>query len=136
MLNESLTLAIALEESLGACVSRGGVAQQCHGLGKRASSGGANGGVLVLDQLLRLRRPRHQLAVQHDPISGQSVPRGRAIERTAQDGEQLALDARIVEEAAARARVHYSRALADDAEAPARDIVVTADHRDGARAHM
>src|SRR5439155_27333844 len=73
---------------------------------------------------------------EHDPIGAEPIPRTGAIERAADDREQLALDARIVEEAAPGARVHDPRALTDDAESAAGDIAVAAEHDDGARAHV
>ncbi len=50
---------------------------------ERCAGRRADGGVLLPQQLLRLRRPRHQLAVEAGPIRRQPAPEVRRLERLA-----------------------------------------------------
>src|SRR6185437_6221153 len=51
-----------------------GLTEGCHGSAERRRPGRADGGVLRPEQVLRLRRPRHQFTVQTGPGSSVLVP--------------------------------------------------------------
>src|SRR5205807_7892285 len=83
------------------------------------------------DELLRFRRPRHQLAVEADPVGFELLPEPCLVQSTTHHVEELPLYPRVVEEAAARPSVADTDAFADDAEASARHVLIPAydDHR-------
>src|SRR5260370_7383317 len=74
--------------------------------------------ILLLEQLLRLCRPRHQLAIEAEPVGSQFIPETRLIDGYLKTDEELALQLVIREEATAGAGIdgshrslHYSEAL-------------------------
>ena len=76
---------------------------------RRARRRRPTGGVLAAEQLLRLRRPGHQLAVEADPVGLELLPEAGGVERRAHAVEQLRLERRVVEEAPAGAGVARCR---------------------------
>src|SRR5262245_15461301 len=69
------------------------------GLRQSGTGGGANRRVLLSNELLRLRRPGHELAVQANPIGLQAIPEPGPIEPIAHQAEHITLDGVVVEEA-------------------------------------
>jgi hypothetical protein len=70
----------------------------CSRGGQARSRGRADGGVLALDELHRLGRPRQQLAVEHDPARAELVPEARRFDRAANATERRLGIGRSIEE--------------------------------------
>ena len=92
--------------------------------------------VLALDQFDGLRRPRHQLAVEHEPVGAQLAPQLGGVGGLADAAERRLGLLAVVEERPAGSGVDRARLAAVDAEALAGDVGVAADDDDRARAHV
>ena len=62
----------------------GGGPQCCHRFGQRGAGGGADGRVLVTQQILGLHRPGQQLGVQQQPPGVQLIPQAGGGDRVAE----------------------------------------------------
>src|SRR5262245_5571316 len=90
---------------------------------------GPDGGVLGLEEFLRLGRPRHQFAVETDPRRLQFTPEVRSCQGRPNPVEERRLQGRLVEEAAARAGVDDAYlALGDTKPFPGGLLVLADDH--------
>src|SRR5215469_6005216 len=98
--------------------------------------GRTRGRILSPQELLRLGRPWHQLAVQAYPIGLQIRPEIRGRKGSAHTLQHLGLELRIVEEPPAGARIADSRLAFAYAEAPKRRLGVAANHNHSPRAHV
>ena len=107
-------------------------------LGSAARCRRADRGVLLAQQLLRLRRPRHQLAVEAAPsrFANASQQPGRADRRCGR-APATRLERRVVEEAAARCACSRSRCPRSTTPKRSRAACFVAAHDDDrARAHV
>ena len=75
------------------------------------------------NKLLRLRRPRHQLAVEADPVGVQSLPEARCVEGGRAPSPAAPLQRGILEEPTTGARVADATLVFEDAEALAGDVL-------------
>jgi hypothetical protein len=104
--------------------------------GKRPYGGISDWRVLLLQKVLCLVRPRHQLAIEAYPIGLELLPQTDLLHRLAQPGKTLSLQRIVCKKPSAGARVddtsrrlHYTKAFL-------RDAVFFAQHYYGARAHV
>jgi hypothetical protein len=102
---------------------------------ERRACGAPRGGVLPAQQFLRLRGPRHQLAVEREPVGVELRPPVAFRDRLAEQFEETRLGRGVVEEAAAGAGVDDS-GFALDSEPPLRRGFVPAHDHHRPRAHV
>ena len=112
----------------------GGLQRRVH-FGERGLRGAPGGRVLSPQQLLRLRRPRHQLAVQRDPVGVELRPPPGRGERVAHDREERGLYLWRVEETAAGTSGDNAT-LTGDMKPPQSGGFVLAHDDDRARTHV
>ena len=94
----------------------------------------ANRRILPAKQLLRLDRPRHQLAIQHCPVGTQFFPETGVSKRRPDSFQELRLEIAVFKEPASGTRVAGADAFSGDAE-PAFDdfgVLPQNDNRPGA----
>ncbi len=81
------------------------------------AGGSADSSVLLAHQFLGLGRPRHEFTVQDHPIRPQLFPKTTSVYRRAYSLQELALQGKVVEEAATGSRVADADTFADYAKA-------------------
>ncbi|RFC52732.1 MAG: hypothetical protein DVB22_000315 [Verrucomicrobia bacterium] len=124
-------------EEVGDIDAAGGGGFECGSLaGEGRARGGADGGVLLLEEFLGFGGPRHQFAVEAEPIRFEFVPEAGGGGGIADSGQEVRFDPCVVEEASAGAGEAGADALALDAEAPEGGFFVAADHDHGAGPHV
>src|SRR6185312_15615559 len=87
-------------------------------------------------EFLRLRRPRHQLAVETEPVSVKLFPEVRGLDRVLNRRNELSLHREVIEKSPARARVTNARCIFSDTKTLPRCILIAANNDDGARTHV
>ena len=100
--------------------------ERSHRVGQSDAACSADSGVLLTQQLLSLGRPRQQLGVEDEPVRGQLGEEPCCVGRAPDTLEEAGFAFSVVEEAASGPRVADAEALVDDAEAPARNLLVLA----------
>jgi hypothetical protein len=126
----------ALEQGFDGDARRACAFESAQRLAKPRAGGGADGGVLLAQQLLRLCRLWHQLAVEKQPIGLQPIEQADVRGGLSGPGEKLPLERVVFEEGPAGASKARAEPLVDDAETPARRILVETYDHDRPRAHV
>src|SRR5438270_462295 len=114
--DELASLLVSLEERGNIDIPARGRLKGFHSLRQRSISGRPDCRVLLPDELLRFRRPRHQLAVERYPVGAELLPEPCLVQGPAYHVEQFPLYGRVVEETATRPSVADPDAFTDDAE--------------------
>src|SRR2546428_167062 len=96
----------------------------------------SDGRILGAEQLLGLRGPRQQLAVESKPSRLQLLPEAGRLDRSSDAIEERILHPSIGEELPARPGVDDAGALSVAAEALSRELGRATDDDDRARAHV
>jgi hypothetical protein len=91
----------------------------------------SNRRILLTYELQRLGRPRHQLAIEADPLRVESLPELGTLQRIPNEREQLPLQHRILKEPTTRAGVADAMFVLEDSESFARDVVISTNDQDG-----
>src|SRR6185437_13768537 len=92
--------------------------------------------VLLAQQLLRFRGPRHEFAIEADPVCFERLPNSGSFYGVAQTLQNLALQQRIIKESASRPRVTNASLLLQDSEALSCRIGIAADDHYCPRSHV
>ena len=108
--------------------------ERADGGGERRRGRRADRRVLRSQEFLGLHGPRHQLAVEASPVGFEIPPQVGCLEGGAHAREQPGLKSRVGEEPAAGSGEANAALRTDDAESLARDLIVAAHDKDGARA--
>src|SRR5580704_4196013 len=103
---------------------------------RAGDSGLADRTILCVDQGLCLRRPRHQLGIEAQPIGFEPAPEARHLDRTSNPLHQTELERLVAEEGPSGTRVDYTGLAVLDAEPAPRGLSIAAEHDDGATSHV
>src|SRR5436190_10431774 len=100
--------------------------EHANNFGKRRCRRRTDGGILVLQQVLRFGRPGHQFTIETKPVACELSPEIGARQRLSNLSEHLALDTRILEKSPAGARVDDSGAFITNSKPFERDRFIPA----------
>jgi hypothetical protein len=131
-LREIQTDPMTVEQRTDVDAASGSLFECVNGLAQTDPRRRSNRGVLLPDELERLRGPRHQLAIEAHPIRVEALPELVSIECTPKRREQLSVERDVLEEATSRTRVADAIVRFEDSKPLARRLLVSAHDDDGA----